>query len=162
MPGGKVKFYDPDKGFGFITPDDGQEDLFVYVSALRASGLTLISAGDQLEFDVERDERSGRFTATELDLIAAAPAPAPRAGLRARARSEPTPGGVERGVVKWFNATKGFGFISPSAGGADIFVHISAVERAGLAGLTEGQALSYSVERDRRTGKVSATGLEIS
>ncbi|CRK76704.1 Cold shock protein CspA [Nereida ignava] len=63
------------------------------------------------------------------------------------------------GTVKWFNATKGFGFIQPDAGGADVFVHISAVERAGLKGLADGQKVSYEIEQDRRTGKSSAGNL---
>ncbi|RUV66385.1 MAG: cold-shock protein [Mesorhizobium sp.] len=63
------------------------------------------------------------------------------------------------GTVKWFNATKGFGFIQPDAGGADVFVHISAVERAGLKGLADGQKVSYEIEQDRRTGKSSAGSL---
>ncbi|RUU74191.1 cold-shock protein [Mesorhizobium sp. M7A.F.Ca.MR.362.00.0.0] len=58
------------------------------------------------------------------------------------------------GTVKWFNATKGFGFIQPDSGGADVFVHISAVERAGLRSLADGQKVSYEVEQDRRTGKI--------
>jgi CspA family cold shock protein len=60
------------------------------------------------------------------------------------------------GTVKWFNATKGFGFIQPEAGGPDVFVHISAVERAGLRGLNEGQKVSYELEQDRRSGKMAA------
>jgi CspA family cold shock protein len=56
------------------------------------------------------------------------------------------------GTVKWFNATKGFGFIQPDAGGADVFVHISAVERAGMRDLNEGQKIAYEVVADRRTG----------
>ena len=63
------------------------------------------------------------------------------------------------GTVKWFNGQKGFGFIQPSDGGNDVFVHISAVERSGLRGLTEGQKVSYDIEADRRTGKESATNL---
>ena len=57
------------------------------------------------------------------------------------------------GTVKWFNETKGYGFIQPDNGGKDVFVHISAVERAGLRGLTDGQKISYEVEQDRRSGK---------
>ena len=60
------------------------------------------------------------------------------------------------GTVKWFNPTKGFGFIQPDDGTKDVFVHISAVERAGLRGLREGQKVSYEVETDRRSGKQSA------
>ena len=64
------------------------------------------------------------------------------------------------GTVKWFNPTKGFGFIQPDAGGADVFVHISAVERAGMRDLNEGQKIEYEVVADRRTGKSSADNLK--
>ena len=64
------------------------------------------------------------------------------------------------GTVKWFNATKGFGFIQPDDGGKDVFVHISAVERAGMNILIEGQKVSYEMESDRRTGKQSAGSLQ--
>ena len=63
------------------------------------------------------------------------------------------------GKVKWFNAQKGFGFIQPTAGGADVFVHITAVERAGMDGLQEGQTLSYELEQGQR-GRVSAVNLK--
>ena len=66
---------------------------------------------------------------------------------------------MAQGTVKWFNATKGFGFIQPEAGGADVFVHISAVERAGLRGLAEGQKVSYELATER--GKTSAANLQI-
>jgi CspA family cold shock protein len=64
------------------------------------------------------------------------------------------------GTVKWFNATKGFGFIQPDAGGTDVFVHISAVERADMRDLNEGQKIVYEVVADRRTGKSSADNLK--
>ena len=64
------------------------------------------------------------------------------------------------GVVKWFNGQKGFGFIQPEEGGADVFVHISAVERSGLGSIHEGQKLSYELERDNRNGKMSAAQLQ--
>ena len=64
------------------------------------------------------------------------------------------------GTVKWFNSTKGFGFIQPDDGGADVFVHISAVERSSLGSLNEGQKLSYELERDQRSGKMSAGQLQ--
>ena len=68
---------------------------------------------------------------------------------------------MQSGIVKWFNAQKGFGFIQPDAGGADIFVDISAVERAGLRGLAEGQKISYEIVVDNRSGKSSADRLEV-
>jgi CspA family cold shock protein len=64
------------------------------------------------------------------------------------------------GTVKWFNSQKGYGFIQPESGDKDVFVHISAVERAGLHSLNEGQKVSYELETDRRTGKVSAGNLQ--
>ncbi|WP_431862679.1 cold-shock protein [Azospirillum sp.] len=66
---------------------------------------------------------------------------------------------MANGTVKWFNSTKGFGFIQPEDGSADVFVHISAVERAGIGNLNEGQKLSYEAVRDPRRGKVSAENL---
>ena len=63
------------------------------------------------------------------------------------------------GKVKWFNATKGYGFIAPDDGGKDVFVHISAVERAGLRDLKDNQAVSYEITRDRKSGKESADQL---
>jgi CspA family cold shock protein len=65
------------------------------------------------------------------------------------------------GTVKWFDGQKGYGFIQPDQGNKDVFVHISAVEQAGLRGLNEGQKLSYEVQPDRRTGKSSATKLQV-
>lgn len=67
---------------------------------------------------------------------------------------------MQYGTVKWFNATKGFGFIQPEEGGADVFVHISAVERAGLGSLNEGQRVGFELERDKRSGKMSAGQLQ--
>ena len=66
---------------------------------------------------------------------------------------------MSQGTVKWFNGQKGFGFIQPDDGSKDVFVHISAVERAGLNSLNEGQKVSYDVVADRRTGKSSADNL---
>ncbi|WP_079210492.1 cold-shock protein [Brucella pituitosa] len=67
---------------------------------------------------------------------------------------------MNTGTVKWFNSTKGFGFIQPDNGGLDTFVHISAVERSGFSSLTEGQKLSYDLEQDRKSGKMSACNLQ--
>ena len=64
------------------------------------------------------------------------------------------------GTVKWFNSTKGYGFIQPDDGGKDVFVHVSAVERSDLGSLNEGQKVEFELERDRRTGKESAVNLK--
>ena len=67
---------------------------------------------------------------------------------------------AQTGTVKFFNTTKGFGFITPDGGAKDVFVHISAVERAGMSGLAEGQKVSFELEQDRRSGKMSAGQLQ--
>ena len=67
---------------------------------------------------------------------------------------------MANGTVKWFNTTKGFGFIAPDGGKSDVFVHISAVERAGMSSLNEGQKVGYELERDQRSGKMSAGQLQ--
>ena len=64
------------------------------------------------------------------------------------------------GTVKWFNGVKGFGFIQPDDGGNDVFVHISAVERAGMGSLNEGQKVAFELEKDRKSGKMSAGQLQ--
>src|SRR5437762_4880354 len=87
---------------------------------------------------------------------------------RVKRSAAPGPGGgifinpgetMSIGTIKWFNAQKGYGFIQPEAGGNDVFVHISALERSGLGSLNEGQKVKYEVERDQRSGKMSATNL---
>lgn len=67
---------------------------------------------------------------------------------------------MNNGMVKWFNATKGFGFIQPDNGNTDVFVHISAVERSGLGSIVEGQKVRYDIVEDRRSGKSSADNLQ--
>ncbi len=67
---------------------------------------------------------------------------------------------MNTGTVKWFNEQKGYGFIQPDAGGKDVFVHVSAVERSGMVGLREGQKISYELQTDRRNGKQAAVNLK--
>ncbi len=68
---------------------------------------------------------------------------------------------MTNGTVKWFNSTKGFGFIQPDGGGSDVFVHITAVQKAGLQGLDEGQKVQFEVATDDRTGRSSATDIKV-
>ena len=68
---------------------------------------------------------------------------------------------MQVGIVKWFNSNKGFGFIQPDVGGPDVFVHISAIERAGLPSLVEGQKVGYELYVDKRSGKFSADALQL-
>lgn len=176
MPTGTVKFFNAAKGFGFIAPDNGGADVFVHASALERSGIGGLDEGDQVSFELEQDRRSGKPTAVNLQVSGggggARPRPAPRGGAdrfdrprggfeqrSARPAGEATGSGT--GTVKWFNSAKGYGFIQPDNGGGDVFVHISALEQAGLRELRDGQAVSFDLERDRRSGKTSATNLRV-
>src|SRR5437763_11599068 len=139
MPRGTVKFFNGAKGFGFIAPDDGGNDVFVHISALERSGLGSLNEGDQVSFELEQDRRSGKLAAVDLQVTGSAgpsargPRPgggAPRSfgggGGGDSFQRRPSgggggggsrdPAGAGSGVVKWFNTTKGFGFIQPSDG----------------------------------------------
>lgn len=162
---GVVKFFNPQKGFGFIVRDDGGEDVFVHISAVEQAGLTDLADGQPLEFTLV--DRGGRVSGTNLR-IDGEPMPVERGGSAASgAGGAPDRGGPQRqltgekaqGTVKFFNAMKGFGFIQRDDGQPDAFVHISAVERAGMSTLNEGDRLGFELEVDRR-GKHAAVNLQ--
>jgi len=156
---GTVKFFNGSKGFGFISPEDGSADVFVHVSAVERAGLRGLNEGDQVEFELEKDRRTGKLAATDLEMLGGGGGFRPTAPRNTGA--SPSYGQSGRGVVKWFNTAKGFGFIQPEDGSSDVFVHISAVERAGLHELREGQVISYEIEQDRRSGKSTAGSLRV-
>ena len=171
---GVVKFFNGQKGFGFIVRDDGGEDVFVHISAVEQAGLTGLAEGQPLGFTLV--DRGGKVSATDL-VIEGEPMPVtdrapreprePRAGGFGGDRGGFGGGGPQRqltgerasGTVKFFNAMKGFGFIQRDDGQPDAFVHISAVERAGMAALNEGDRLDFELEVDRR-GKYAAVNLQ--
>ncbi|WP_300973199.1 cold-shock protein [Sphingomonas sp. LHG3406-1] len=149
---GVVKFFNPQKGFGFIVRDDGGEDVFVHISAVEQAGLTDLADGQPLEFTLV--DRGGRVSATNLRIDGE-----PLAVERAEAAPQrQLTGEKASGTVKFFNAMKGFGFIQRDDGQPDAFVHISAVERAGMTSLNEGDRLEFELEVDRR-GKHAAVNL---
>jgi CspA family cold shock protein len=158
---GIVKFFNPQKGFGFIVRDDGGEDVFVHISAVEQAGLTDLADGQPLEFTLV--DRGGRVSATNLR-IEGEPMAVERSGGGAGAGGGGGPqrqltGEKASGTVKFFNAMKGFGFIQRDDGQPDAFVHISAVERAGIPTLNEGDRLEFELEVDRR-GKYAAVNLQ--
>jgi CspA family cold shock protein len=157
---GTVKFFNPQKGFGFIVRDDGGEDVFVHISAVEQAGLTDLADGQPLEFTLV--DRGGRISATNLR-IEGDPMPVERSGGGGdRAGAGPQrqlTGEKASGTVKFFNSMKGFGFIQRDDGQPDAFVHISAVERAGIPTLNEGDRLEFEIEVDRR-GKYAAVNLQ--
>ncbi|MEO7276851.1 MAG: cold-shock protein [Sphingomicrobium sp.] len=165
---GIVKFFNPQKGFGFVVRDDGGEDVFVHISAVEQAGLTDLADGQPLEFTLV--DRGGRVSATNLR-IDGDPMPVERSGGASAGGGAGAgaggAGGPQRqltgekasGTVKFFNAMKGFGFIQRDDGQPDAFVHISAVERAGIPTLNEGDRLEFEIEVDRR-GKYAAVNLQ--
>ncbi len=169
---GIVKFFNGQKGFGFVVRDDGGEDVFVHISAVEQAGLTGLAEGQPLGFTLV--DRGGRISATDLkidgepmpvtdrgpprDRDAGPGAPRPAAGGGMGGPQRQLTGEKASGTVKFFNAMKGFGFIQRDDGQPDAFVHISAVERAGMTNLNEGDRLEFELEVDRR-GKHAAVNL---
>jgi CspA family cold shock protein len=147
---GKVKFFNAQKGFGFIQRDEGGEDVFVHISQVERAGLEGLAEGQELQFNLV--DRGGKVSAADLQIVGdviAVPQKAPQRELT---------GEKATGTVKFFNTMKGFGFITRDDGKEDAFVHISAVERSGLPGINEGDRFQFDLEVDRR-GKYSAVNL---
>lgn len=151
---GVVKFFNAQKGFGFIVRDDGGDDVFVHISAVERAGLTGLAEGQPLKFTLV--DRNGRTSASDL-VIEGEPMPVPERGGDRNHGRELT-GESASGTVKFFNSMKGFGFIQRDDGQPDAFVHISAVEKAGMPTLNEGDRLEFDLEVDRR-GKFAAVNL---
>jgi CspA family cold shock protein len=154
---GVVKFFNPQKGFGFIVRDDGGEDVFVHISAVEQAGLTDLADGQPLEFTLV--DRGGRISATNLRIEGEPMAVERSGGGGGGGPQRQLTGEKASGTVKFFNAMKGFGFIQRDDGQPDAFVHISAVERAGIPTLNEGDRLEFELEVDRR-GKYAAVNLQ--
>ena len=171
---GTVKFFNSQKGFGFIVRDDGGEDVFVHISAVQAAGLEGLGEGQKVKFSLV--DRGGRVSASDLQLdgevvpVQADRGPPPREGDSGGFGGGAPRGGAGgprreltgengSGTVKFFNPMKGFGFIQRDDGQPDIFVHISAVERAGMVSLNEGDRVKFECEVDNR-GKQAAVNLE--
>lgn len=174
---GIVKFFNGQKGFGFIQVDDRPDDVFVHISAVEQAGLTGLAEGQPLEFTLV--DRGGKVSATDL-VIDGEPMPVPeraprtdrggfdrgdRGGFRggdrdgaSRGPQRESTGERANGTVKFFNDMKGFGFIQRDDGGEDVFVHISALERSGMGPLNQGDRIAFDIEVDRR-GKYSAANL---
>jgi cold shock protein len=149
---GKVKFFNVQKGFGFIQRDEGGEDVFVHISQVERAGLEGLAEGQELQFNLV--DRGGKISAADLQVVGDV---IPVAQKTAGPQRELT-GEKATGTVKFFNSMKGFGFITRDDGKEDAFVHISAVERSGLPGINEGDRFEFDLEVDRR-GKFSAVNL---
>ncbi|SMQ69254.1 cold-shock DNA-binding protein family [Altererythrobacter xiamenensis] len=149
---GTVKFFNGQKGFGFIQQETGGEDIFVHISAVERAGLEGLAEGQELEFNLV--DRGGKVSAQDLQIVGDVIEVQSRGGPPQRELT----GDKATGTVKFFNSMKGFGFLTRDDGQPDAFVHISAVERSGLQGINEGERFEFDLEVDRR-GKYSAVNL---
>jgi len=148
---GKVKFFNAQKGFGFIQRDEGGEDVFVHISQVERAGLEGLAEGQELQFNLV--DRGGKISAADLQIVGDV-----IEVQNTRGPQRELTGEKAVGTVKFFNSMKGFGFITRDDGKDDAFVHISAVERSGLPGIAEGDRFEFDLEVDRR-GKYSAVNL---
>ncbi len=153
--GAVVKWFNAEKGFGFVELENGGGDAFLHISVLSRAGHQTVQPGAQLRVLVTPGQKGpqiaevnsvteGTAPVQTSSYAAERPRPAPRAPVDASMAVE------MRGTVKWFNAEKGFGFVMPDGGGKDVFVHISALNRGGLAGLEPNQTVRMQVADGRR------------
>jgi CspA family cold shock protein len=166
-----VKWFNGDKGFGFVELSDGTGDAFLHVAVLQAAGRQSVQPGAKMRVATAQGPK-GRQVARVIDVDeSTAVESAPRRDRPPRGDGGPGRGrdmtrdlsnAVEMtGTVKWFNSDKGFGFIAPDSGGKDVFVHISVLGRSGLANLAEGQQVSMRVvetPKGREAVSVAAVG----
>ena len=144
-----VKWFKSDKGFGFVELSNGAGDAFLHIGALQSAGFETVPPGAKLKVQVGSGAKGAQVTRVlEVDTSGAAERAPQRSFDSPRpARRAPDPStAIEvSGRVKWFDDTKGFGFVSSNDGGKDVFVHISILGPAGLSHLAEGQAVSMRV-----------------
>jgi cold shock protein len=149
---GQVKWFNASKGYGFVQLSDGSGDVFIHVTALAGIGVSTLQPGETLELRVALGQRGPQVTEViSEDSSTAAPPRPPRKGFRSPAERQPLEASVqEMGTVKWYNVARGFGFIVRDGGGKDVFVHVSALDRAGITGLNEGQRVFVGVAEGQK------------
>jgi len=144
-----VKWFKDDKGFGFVEMENGRGDAFLHVTALRSAGHETVPPGSKIQVIVTAGAKGpqvSRVLSVDTSTAETRPRRAPDAARTSRrAPPDPSAGAPLEGKVKWFNEAKGFGFVAAEDGGKDIFVHISALNAAGVAHLNEGQSVNMRV-----------------
>ena len=159
-----VKWFNAQKGFGFVTLAEGGPDAFLHVSALQRAGLSEVPEGTTLICDIGRGQRGPQVVSVgEVDTSTAVATERPRRDFGGGGRDfgygggdADVPTGPLEGTVKWFNSEKGFGFITPDGGGKDVFVHIKAVQRSGLDTLEAGDRVSVTTQAGRKGPEVAS------
>jgi cold shock protein len=158
---GKVKWFNPSKGYGFVELSDGSGDAFLHATVLGRIGISVVQPGETLELRVAPGQRGPQVTEViSVDSSTAAPPRPPHGSFRLPSDQASLEASVqETGTVKWYNATKGFGFIVRDGGGRDVFVHTSALQRAGITGLSEGQRVVVDVTEGRKGPEAASVRL---
>ena len=137
---GVIKWFDVAKGFGFIIPDNGQADVLLHVTCLRRDGFQTILEGTRVVALIQRRDRGYQaFRILSMDASTAIH-PSQMPPIRTHVQVTPS-SGLERAIVKWFNRTKGFGFLTRGEGTEDIFVHMETLRRYGITELRPGQTV---------------------
>jgi CspA family cold shock protein len=148
-----VKWFNPDKGFGFVELADGSGDAFLHIGVLERGGHGTVLPETKLRVQVGQGQKGPQVTAVlELDASSAAASPPRMPPKMSGDREHPDPATASEihGTVKWFNGQKGFGFVAAEDGGKDVFLHISIVDRAGIQVLPEGQQVRMRVVKTQK------------
>jgi CspA family cold shock protein len=148
----EVKWYNPEKGFGFVALADGSGDAFLHVSVVERAGFNDVPAGASLEVRAGPGPKGPQVTELlSVDISTAGQEPPRRPRPERPSYAPPDRATVEQlGTVKWYNPMKGFGFITPDQGGKDIFVHASALERSGVMSLADEQRVAVDVAEGQK------------
>ena len=152
---GIVKWFNAEKGFGFLELADGSGDVFLHVAVLQGAGHDTVEPNAKLSVQVGAGQKGRQVTAVlSIDATAAAEfsrdTRPPSRSSSGRTRPDPATATSVEGIVKWYNPDKGFGFVSSEDGEKDVFVHASILERAGVRGLEEGKRVTMKVVKTQK------------